>query len=186
MPPEERRQAILDAAIPLLCERGRAVTTKELAESAGIAEGTIFRVFATKDELYDAALRHVFAPDSFEEQIRAIDPDLPVEDRLLELTEIYQRRFVRIFTLMAALGLGRPPRWRHEPETEERAAKLMKMVTDVIGPDAERFRVPVEQVVHTLRLLTFSGSHPHISDQRLLTPFEIVDVVLHGTLRKDS
>jgi hypothetical protein len=37
-----------------------------------------------------------------------------------------------------------------------------------------------------LRLLTFSGSHPHISDQRMLTAEQIVDVVLHGTLRDDS
>jgi hypothetical protein len=37
-----------------------------------------------------------------------------------------------------------------------------------------------------LRLLTFSGSHPHISDGRIMSPEEIVDLVLHGTLRKDG
>jgi len=50
-------------------------------------------------------------------------------------------------------------------------------------PDADRFRVPPEEVVQMLRLLTFSGSHPHITDQRMLTAEQIVDVVLHGTLR---
>jgi hypothetical protein len=44
--------------------------------------------------------------------------------------------------------------------------------------------VPPEEVVQMLRLLTFSGSHPHISDHRL-TAAQIVDVVLHGTLRPD-
>ena len=35
-----------------------------------------------------------------------------------------------------------------------------------------------------LRLLTFSGSHPHISEQRPMRPDDIVDVILHGTLRR--
>src|SRR5690606_23916200 len=39
--PEERREAILDAVLPLLRERGREVTSRELAEAAGVAEGTI-------------------------------------------------------------------------------------------------------------------------------------------------
>ena len=37
--------------------------------------------------------------------------------------------------------------------------------------------------MHRLRLLTFAGSHPHISDGVLLTPEEIVDTLLHGLLR---
>ena len=35
-----------------------------------------------------------------------------------------------------------------------------------------------------LRLLTFAGSHPHISDGRTMSPQEIVAVVLHGTLKE--
>ena len=54
MAPEDRRKAILEALIPLLVEQGGDVTTKEIAEAAGIAEGTIFRVFPDKA---DAAVR---------------------------------------------------------------------------------------------------------------------------------
>src|SRR5215207_6406848 len=55
MSPDERRKAILDALIPLLLERGGDVTTKEIAQAAGIAEGTIFRVFPDKATLLFAA-----------------------------------------------------------------------------------------------------------------------------------
>jgi hypothetical protein len=55
-----------------------------------------------------------------------------------------------------------------------------------VRPDAERFRVPSDEVVQMLRLLTFSGSHPHISSERMLSAEQIVDVVLHGTLRSGS
>ena len=40
--------------------------------------------------------------------------------------------------------------------------------------------VPVSEFVHIVRLLTFSGSHPHLSDGRILTPDEIVTTVLDG------
>ena len=53
--PEDRRTAILAAVIPLLVEKGGDVSTKEIAQAAGIAEGTIFRVFADKATLLVAA-----------------------------------------------------------------------------------------------------------------------------------
>ena len=60
--PEERRKAILDAVIPLLISRGSNVTTAEMADAAGIAEGTIFRVFPDKPSLLHEALKSSFDP----------------------------------------------------------------------------------------------------------------------------
>ena len=54
MSPDERRQAIIAATRPLLVARGGQFTIKEVAEAAGIAEGTIFRVFASKQDLMHA------------------------------------------------------------------------------------------------------------------------------------
>ncbi|HYD08975.1 MAG TPA: helix-turn-helix domain-containing protein, partial [Acidimicrobiales bacterium] len=73
LPAEERRRAILDATLPLLIERGSAVSTKQIAEAAGIAEGTIFRVFPDKDSLVRAAVELAFDPEPTEQALAAID-----------------------------------------------------------------------------------------------------------------
>jgi AcrR family transcriptional regulator len=184
LPAGERRAAILAAALPLVLEHGRATTTRLIAEAAGVAEGTIFRVFPTKDELFDAVIDQEFDPEPFLASVRAIDLDQPLEERLVEAVTLLQRRFVRIFRLMIALGVRRPPDRLRAPDLRHRLAK--EGLVRLVEPDADRFRVPPEEVVQMLRLLTFSGSHPHISDQRMLTADQIVDVVLHGTLRDGS
>nr|WP_284286883.1 helix-turn-helix domain-containing protein [Angustibacter aerolatus] len=48
--PDERRRHLVDATLPLLVQHGRAVSTRQIARAAGVAEGTIFRVFDSKDE----------------------------------------------------------------------------------------------------------------------------------------
>lgn len=45
------RQRILEAALQVIAERGAATEIKEVAERAGVGVGTIYRNFATKDDL---------------------------------------------------------------------------------------------------------------------------------------
>ena len=183
MAPEERRRAIVDAVLPLLVVHGRAVTTRQIAEAAGIAEGTIFRVFDGKDELIDAALVSAFDPAPFLSQLEAVPRNLPLRDRLVAIVAIMQDRYVAIFSLMHAVGMVAPPEHLHKAKrANDWRAALVDQLTVVIEPDAGVLRVSPQEFLHVLRLLTFSGSHAHISDGRLMTPEEIVDVVLYGLM----
>lgn len=184
--PEERRAAILEAALPLLREHGRATTTKQIAQAAGIAEGTVFRVFATKEELFEAALEEAFDPDGFLAGLEGIDRDLPLHERMVAVVRVLQERFLGIFTLMTALACQAPPRRAQDHDHDEWSRRVRSAIAGVLEPDVDAFRMDLDQVVRVLRLLTFSGSHPHISEQRLLSPEEIVDVVLHGVAKAGS
>ncbi len=57
---EDKRNAILDAATRLFAERGlTAAPTSEISKQAGVAEGTLFTYFKTKDDLINALYRDI-------------------------------------------------------------------------------------------------------------------------------
>ena len=62
MSSDNRRRAIVEAITPLLIEHGGGVTTRQMAEAAGIAEGTIFRVFSDKCALIHEAIKSGMDP----------------------------------------------------------------------------------------------------------------------------
>jgi AcrR family transcriptional regulator len=57
---EHKRNAILDAASRVFAERGlTAAPTSEISKQAGVAEGTLFTYFETKDDLINALYREI-------------------------------------------------------------------------------------------------------------------------------
>jgi AcrR family transcriptional regulator len=53
------RQKLYEAAVTLIAEQGFSATTvDEIAERAGVAKGTVYYNFASKNELFEQLLRH--------------------------------------------------------------------------------------------------------------------------------
>lgn len=188
MSPDERRAAIVGVTVPLLREHGAGLTTKQVAEAAGIAEGTVFRAFATKDDLVQACATEVFDTTAVVAGLRAVARDLPLDDRLAAGVAIMQRHLERLIGLIGALhASGALP---HHPERTGLSKRpqmsdpaVDAAFVDLIGADAARLRMPPEDVVNILAHLTLSSAHP-MFPVRTMTPAEIVSVVLDGT-RKD-
>jgi AcrR family transcriptional regulator len=184
MAPAARRAAILDAARPLVMRHGSAVTTRQIAEAAGIAEGTIFRVFPDKESVVQAVVAEVFDPAPTLRELAAVDRGLPLRQRLVATVAVLQNRLSQVFGLLDALGWIRPPEPDEAGSRPQPPAGIndafRAATVDIVGRDAPALRVPAAELAHVLRLLVFSGTHPMISDGRPLTPEQIVTILLDG------
>ncbi len=171
----------MDTAIALIREQHKLPTTREIATAAGVAEGTIFRVFATKDELFDAVLERTFDAESFFARLAKIDGDAGLDEVMIEIVRVLQARFLEVFDIMGAFSLIGPPERFRDPKTQARQErKGSDMVLALLEPYADQFCFPVERVARMMRLLTFSGSHALINDGEILPADEIVRTILYG------
>src|SRR6516164_2051429 len=104
LPPDERRSMIVAATLPLLLEYGDRVTSRQIAEAAGIAEGTIYRVFADKDEIIVAVIEAALDPAPLEAALGSIPADLAFEESLAAAVVFIQQRVIDIWRLMSSIG----------------------------------------------------------------------------------
>src|SRR5699024_7838785 len=102
LPPDQRRAAIVHAAIGILRSQGQTATTREIAEAAGVAEGTLFRVFPTKEELVNTALAQAFDPAPALADLEQISTDLDLRQRLTAAVAVLQQHYLEVFELLGA------------------------------------------------------------------------------------
>jgi len=171
LPAEQRRQAIIAATLPLLLERGANVSTREIADAAGIAEGTIFGVFPDKEAVVQAALRAAFDPEPTERALEAIDRSLPFEDQLEAAVDVMQRRLADIWRLVSTVG---DPGGRPTPPRDFVA------LAGIFEGQPCRLRTDPATAARELRALTLAVSHPVLWASAPLTPREIVKLLLDG------
>jgi AcrR family transcriptional regulator len=192
MSPEARRQAIVEAVAPILLERGPDLSTKQIAEAAGVAEGTLFRVFEDKRELLLATCWHVMRPEATRGWLGEPDPTLSLAETVRQVVGtmcVGVERMGRV--LVAARALGEQPHG-HQPATTGRPSpaffeksnrEVVARIADRLRPYAAEMAVPPARAAVMVRALVLGSSHPFAVRGQRVTPDEITQVLLHGLTR---
>lgn len=182
MSPEQRRAMIIQAAIPLITEYGSAVTTAKIARAAGIGEGTVFRVFADKDELLQACIAEALSPEHAVRELDTIDVTQPLPDRLAEAAEALQAHMDRLGAIMGSLGHrgGKHAGTVRGAGREESTTRIRAALADLLEPEKDALRRPPEQIAALFIGLLFT--QPRTDGEPDLSPRELVEVFLHGAL----
>jgi AcrR family transcriptional regulator len=171
----EKRNAILAAARALFTERGKTgAPISVIARDAGVAEPTLYRLFASKDELFEAAmLEPLEAVVNDMVRLEGDFHDLTAEDRLplgIKVNEEMSAAFREMATLlMVSLFSDRDD---GEPFYQQKVVPLLAHVTDALKrsmtPTALS-RMPAATLMHVMIGMHFCAS------TMLLGPVDAVD-----------
>lgn len=200
MSPEQRREMIVRAALPLVVEYGTSVTTAQVARAAGIGEGTIFRAFGDKDALLAACMAEAARPDDTLAHVAAISLELPLAERLIEASEALRGYLSRMGAVAGALaasgGLRREfpaagPRKGPGSESsggttesgkramngrEASMAATREVLAGLFEPERDRLRLDPERLAEAFQFMTMASGRGVTP----LTSAELVELFLHG------
>lgn len=190
MAPEERRAALVAVTIPLLREFGAFVTTRQIADAAGVAEGTIFGAFPDKASLIRAALLSALETEPIEAQLGALMPITDLRERLRATVDLLRKRFADNEPLVhAARALATTDSDRPKREFFERLMytrqRTMAMLATVFEPDRERLRGEPESAARMLFMFVMANVHAGYGEPDALSDLgsaEIVSLLLDGLL----
>jgi len=164
--------------LPLIRANGRDVSTRQIADAAGVAEGTIFRAFGDKESLINAAIAQLFDPLPLILALQRIDATLPLEVRVAEVIVALRDRFSQVRAVMASLGLHARP-----PIDDSSRLHWLQALEEVFAADTDRLAIPVSEFAQYLRLLAFSSAIEPIAGDRPLSAAQLAGLVVTGALR---
>ncbi len=161
----------------LLVTKGRDVSTKAIAEAAGIAEGTIFRVFPTKDAIIDAIFMDATDPEGCRAEFAELSEITDLEECLVAMVAILQRRIARVLALFGVVGFRRPLSFE---DAEERRDTGLAAIADLLRPHKGRLLVSPEIAAQHVQGVIMAHTHPMMTKQPLQDAEMLVRLALHG------
>lgn len=180
---EERRKAIVEATLPLLLEHGPGMTTRQIAEASGIAEGTIFRVFTDKEALIEAVVERALDLAPLEQRLGDINPSLPMEERLHAAVRILQERTQGVWQLLSNVGVMRILTQRQG--MRPRGLADVPALIALFERDQHALLYDPVSNARRLRALATAATHPALTAGPPLSAEEIVSMFLDGVRRRD-
>jgi AcrR family transcriptional regulator len=189
LPPDDRRREIVEAVIPLLLEKGSALSTREIADAAGVAEGTVYSVFPDKASVIIEAVKATVDPEPTRVALAEVPEDVPFEQQLEIAAGLLMERGVRIGLLVDVLrtmqpaGAGKPAA-AHRFVTESHAAILLAL-SDLFERHKEQLRTTPARAAVVFWGLLFANAHALMTGNERLEAAEIVGMVLFGIANPD-
>jgi AcrR family transcriptional regulator len=168
---------IVAATLPLLVEHGEMVTTRQIADAAGIAEGTIFRAFPDKESLLRAALDAALDHEPAERAMAEIDPGLPLPEALTAAVVILQQRVVHVWRIASSLG----PRFHN---ASRKHLVVSPALLELFKAHRSELAMPPAQAARLLQAITLAVTHPSLAETPL-KPAAVVQLILHGVGKVD-
>ena len=150
--------------------------------AAGVAEGTIFRVFTDKSALLCATIEYAFDPAPVVESLRNLPDILDLRAKLLMAARILAKRFSDNFPLLVAVRTN--PR-AASMSRHDSLQTITEAITFLIEPDRERLRQPPETIAWLFVSMIMLQQRPNRGQKNPLAAKDIVAVLLDGVLRPE-
>jgi AcrR family transcriptional regulator len=178
--PDERRAALVIATLPLLRECGLDVSTRQIAEAAGVAEGTIFRVFPDKGALISATLAHAFDPGALIEALASFTGDPDLRFKVKTIVRLVSRRFKDNLPLLMTLRSAGLTRETMFPDAREGLSRIVDTIAACLKIHEKQLRLPPRKVAWLLVSMIMAAQR----NENLSTD-DMVTVLLDGVLISD-
>jgi AcrR family transcriptional regulator len=171
MPPEERREQLLDATLSLIAAKGyESVSMEGIARKAGVTKPVVYDLFGSLADLLEALLER--EEERALMQLAELMPTPPEDAEPVQLLVDGLDAFLRAVET-------RPDAWRlslmpieaqpgivRETVVRDRTA-IAKQLATVVRWGVERLEVPIEDVellVQTIIALAEQGARMHLDD----------------------
>lgn len=164
---------------------GPELTTRMVAEAAGVAEGTLFRVFPTLTDLLGATYTEFLSHERLMARIASVELGDTLESKTLGCVRGIVDYFAHIHAVLP------PPKHEtaHSPNAacvrdahKQRFADLRDWVVATVSPHRGELTVSPENYAHFLKALAMGMAMARPGG---LTPEDITRFALDGARRKD-